>query len=80
MFSAEKMISKDSKANDSSSFRGYLSLQRNAGNHYSPATIHCHYSSITIHDTVHSEFCLFKGGCPLCLKQVLVEFSSGLLS
>ena len=25
-------------------------------------------------------FCLFKGGCPLCLKQVLVEFISGLRS
>ena len=42
--------------------------------HYSPITIHCHYSSVTIHDTVHSEFFLFKGGCPLCLEQVLVKF------
>ena len=25
-------------------------------------------------------FCLFKGGCPLYFKQVLVEFISGLLS
>ena len=56
MFSAEKMISKDSRANDSSGFRGYLSLQRHAGNHYSPITIHCNYSSVTIHNTVHSEF------------------------
>ena len=24
--------------------------------YYSPITIHCHYSSVTIHDTVHSEF------------------------
>ena len=33
--------------------------------HYSPVTIHCYCSSVTVHDTVHSEFCLFKGGCPL---------------
>ena len=39
-------------------------------------TIHCHYSPVT----VHSEFCLFKGGCPLYFKQVLVVLSSGLLS
>ena len=24
--------------------------------YYSPITIHCHYSSVTVHDTVHSEF------------------------
>ena len=36
--------------------------------HYSPVTIHCYCSSVTIHDTVHSEFCLFKGGCPLCFE------------
>ena len=24
--------------------------------YYSPVTVHCHYSSVTIHDTVHSEF------------------------
>ena len=24
--------------------------------YYSPVTIHYHYSSVTIHDTVHSEF------------------------
>ena len=35
--------------------------------HYSSVTIHCYCSSVTVHDTVHSEFCLFKGGCPLCL-------------
>ena len=35
--------------------------------HYSSVTIHWYCSSVTIHDTVHSEFCLFKGGCPLCL-------------
>ena len=38
---------------------------------YYSVTIHLslfiyHYSSVIIHDTVHSEFCLFKGGCPLC--------------
>ena len=24
--------------------------------HYSPITIHCHCSSVTVHDIVHSEF------------------------
>ena len=76
MFLAEKMISKDSKANDSSGFRGYLSLQRHAGNHYSPITIH----PLLFITLFTPNFCLFKGGCPLCLKQVLVKFSSGLLS
>ena len=41
--------------------------------------------TITIHELLFMtlftpNFCLFKGGCPLCLKQVLVELSSGLLS
>ena len=35
MFPAEKMISKDSKANVTSGFQGYLSHQRHFGNHYS---------------------------------------------
>ena len=37
----------------------------------------CHYSSVIVHETVHSEFCLFKGGCPLFLGQV---FSLSFLS
>ena len=41
--------------------------------HYSSVTIHCYCSSVTVHDTVHSEFCLFKGGYPLYLKQVLLQ-------
>ena len=44
MFPAEKMISKDSKANDSSGFRGYLSLQCHAGNHYSLSLFIRYYS------------------------------------
>ena len=31
----------------------------------------CHYSSVTVHVTIHSDYCLFKGGCPLCSKQVI---------
>ena len=42
-------------------------------------TIHCHYSPVTIHDTV-SLRSLFKGSCPLYFKQVLVVLCSGLLS
>ena len=80
MFPAEKMISKDSKANDSSCFRGYLSLQCHAGNHYSPVTFHCHYSPSLFMTLFTPNFCLFKGGCPLSLKQVLIKFSSRLLS
>ena len=41
--------------------------------HYSSVTIHWYCSSVTIHDTVHSEFCVFKGGCPLCLKGFLSQ-------
>ena len=48
-------------------------------------TIHLSLFTVTIHPLLFMtlftpNFCLFKGGCPLCLKQVLVEFSSGLLS
>ena len=48
-------------------------------------TIHCHYSPVTIHLLLFmtlftSNFCLFKGGCPLYLKQVFSVLSSGLLS
>ena len=37
-----------------------------------------YYSQITVHgllftDTIHFEFCLFKGGCPLCLEQVFTS-------
>ena len=38
-------------------------------------TIHYHYSLLLF----TSNFCLFKGGCPLYLKQVLSVFSSELL-
>ena len=31
----------------------------------------CHYSFVTVHVTIHFDFCLFKGGCPLCSKQVI---------
>ena len=39
----------------------------------------CYCSLVTIYDNVHSEFCLFKGGCPLSLKQVFLSqrFSFG---
>ena len=47
--------------------------------HYSSVTIHWYCSSVTIHDTVHSEFCLFKGGCPLCLG-VLISIVLVLIS
>ena len=49
----------------------------------------CHYSLLLFTVTIHlllfmtlftPNFCLFKGGCPLYFKQVLVELSSGLLS
>ena len=48
-------------------------------------TIHLSLLTVTIHPLLFMtlftpNFCLFKGGCPLCLKQVLVEFISGLLS
>ena len=38
-----------------------------------------YYSPVTIHPLLFMtlftpNFCLFKGGCPLCLKQVLVKF------
>ena len=38
----------------------------------------CHYSSITIHPLLFMtlftpKFCLFKGGCPLCSKKVLLQ-------
>ena len=37
--------------------------------------------TVTIHLLLFTpNFCLFKGGCPLYFKQVLVEISSGLLS
>ena len=44
---------------------------------HSLVTIHlslfiCYCSPDTIHYTVHSEFCLFKGGCPLSLSQVFL--------
>ena len=39
-------------------------------------TIHCHYSPLLF----TPNFCLFKGGCPLYLKQVFSVLSSGLLS
>ena len=47
-------------------------------------TIHCYYSSVTIHwyyslVLFTPNFCLFKGGCPLCSKQVFCMLSSGLL-
>ena len=48
-------------------------------------TIHLSLFTVTIHPLLFitlftPNFCLFKGGCPLYLKQVLVELSSGLLS
>ena len=64
MFPTKKMISKDFKANDSSGFRGYLSLQRHVGNHYSPVTIHCHYSSVTVHDYSLRIFAYLRGVVP----------------
>ena len=53
--------------------------------YYSPVTIHLSLFIVTIHPLLFMtlftpNFFLFKGGCPLCLKQVLVELSSGLLS
>ena len=43
-------------------------------------TIRCYYSSVTIHLLLFTpKFCLFKGGCPLYLKQVFSVLSSGLL-
>ena len=48
-------------------------------------TIHLSLFTVTIHLLLFmtlftSNFCLFKGGCPLYFKQVLVDFISGLLS
>ena len=48
-------------------------------------TIHLSLFTVTIHLLLFMtlftpNFCLFKGGCPLYFKQVLVEFISGLLS
>ena len=43
--------------------------------HYSPVTIHQYYSLLLF----TQNFCLFKGGCPLYLKQVFSMLSSGLL-
>ena len=45
----------------------------------------CHYLLLLFTVTIHlllfiSNFCLFKGGCPLYLKQVFSVLSSGLLS
>ena len=57
--------------------------------HYSLSLFTCHYSLslfiVTIHPLLFMtlftpNFFLFKGGCPLYLKQVLVELSLGLLS
>ena len=43
-------------------------------------TIHCYYSSVTIHLLLFTpKFCLFKGGRPLYFKQVFSVLSSGLL-
>ena len=50
---------------------GEIPIQSLFTGHYSSVTIHCYCSSVTVHDTVHSEFCLFKGGCPLCLRAFL---------
>ena len=48
-------------------------------------TIHLSVFNVTIYPVLFMilftpNFCLFKGGCPLYLKQVLVVLSSGLLS
>ena len=44
-------------------------------------TIHCYYSSVTIHLLLFTpNLCLFNGGCPLYFKQVFSVLSSGLLS
>ena len=43
--------------------------------YYSPVTIHWYYSLLLF----TPNFCLFKGGCPLYLRQVFCMPSSGLL-
>ena len=53
--------------------------------YYSLLLFICHYSLLLFTVTIHlllftPNFCLFKGGCPLYLKQVLSVLSSGLLS
>ena len=45
--------------------------------YYSSVTVHLslfirYCLLVTIHDTVHSEFCLFNGGCLLCFSQVFL--------
>ena len=45
--------------------------------YYSFVTIHYHYSLLLF--TCYYSFCLFKGSCPLYLKQVFCVLSSGLL-
>ena len=47
-------------------------------NYCSRITVHWHYSLFTVHNIVHSKFCLFKGGYPLsfCFKFFLHRFLS----
>ena len=47
-------------------------------NYYSLSLFTCHYSPVTIHGYYSlllftQKFCLFKGGCPLCLSKCLFK-------
>ena len=57
-------------------YKWFSMLWRQKEIYYSPVTIH----PVLFMTLFTPKFCLFKGGCPLCFKQVLVKFSSGLLS
>ena len=64
--------------------KGFPTFWAKKKNYYSLLLFTCHYSPVTIHRYYSPllftpKFCLFKGGCPLYLRQVFFMLSSGLL-
>ena len=64
--------------------KGFPTFWAKKENYYSLLLFTCHYSPVTVHWYYSPllfipKFCLFKGGCPLYLKQVFLMLSSGLL-